>query len=59
MHDKIGKDRMCISGDMIADTHTDRETDTFITILIIIIIIVVVVVVVIIIIKVIGCEDRP
>jgi len=56
MRDKIGKDRMFISGDMIADTHTDRETDTFITILIII---VVVVVVVIIIIKVIGCEDRP
>jgi len=57
MRDKIGKDRMFISGDMIADTHTDRETDTFITILIIIV--VVVVVVVIIIIKVIGCEDRP
>jgi len=33
MHKKFGEDRTCISGDMIADRHTHRRTDTLITIL--------------------------
>ena len=35
MHEKFGKDRTCISRDMLADrqTQTDRQTDTIITIL--------------------------
>ena len=35
MHKKIGEDRTCSSEDMVTDrqTHTDRQTDTLITIL--------------------------
>jgi len=28
MHIKIGKDRACGSGDILADRQTDRQTDT-------------------------------
>jgi len=32
-HTKVGENWMCSSEDMIMDRHTDRQTDTFITIL--------------------------
>jgi len=33
MHKELGKDRMCGSGDILADRQTDTQTDTIITIL--------------------------
>jgi len=33
MHKELGKDRMCGSGDILADRRTDIQTDTIITIL--------------------------
>jgi len=33
MHKKFAKGHMCVSGDMLADTQTDRPTDVRITIL--------------------------
>jgi len=33
MHKKLGEDRVCNSGDMMADRQTHKQTDTLITIL--------------------------
>jgi len=34
MHQKFGKDRMCSSGDILAERQTDKYTDILITILV-------------------------